>query len=88
MDIRGDTRFLEKIVNKFTEIIKDFMKRNILSSDNMRDYREINLHSWLQYAMIKAGDCLGLLAVPEIKLGFTTPLNPQKYGLVNKKDTL
>ena len=85
MNTRSDTGFLEKIVNKFTDIIKDFMKRNTISDEDVRDYKRSNLHSWLQYAMIKAGECVRLLAVPEIKLYFTKPLNPQDYGLVNKK---
>jgi len=79
-DVVNNGRYLEKVVNEFTKIIDEFMEKGILSKEDIRDYKKSNLHSWLQYAMIKAGDRLGLLAVPEIKLDFIEPLK-----LVNKK---
>lgn len=53
----------------------------VIPPEALRDYgimaRE-NLHSWLQYALIRAAERLGLLAAPEVKVLFSEPLNPEK----------
>ncbi len=76
---------LNNIVNRFTKIVNDFRSKGIIKNEDLQNYTESNLHSWLQYALIKSGVEEGLFAIPEVKLRFSVPIDPLQYGLHNKK---
>jgi len=62
-------------------IIGQLLLSGVVSREALRDYDAMvseNLHSWLQYALIKAADNLGLLAIPEVRVPFYRPLKPDE----------
>jgi len=62
-------------------IIGQLLLSGVISREALRDYDAMvseNLHSWLQYALIKAADNLGLLAIPEVRVPFYRPLKPNE----------
>lgn len=76
---------LDSIVNRFVKVVEDFRNKNIIKDEDLKYHTKSNLHSWLQYALIKSGEEEGLFAIPEVKLKFTEPIDPQQYGLYNKR---
>ncbi len=75
----------DNIVSEFIKIVKNFRKNNIISKNDLENYRDSNLHSWLQYALIKSGEKHGLLSIPEVKIIFKKPIDPAKYNLKGKR---
>jgi len=73
------------IVEKFIKVVENFRNSQIITNEDLKNHVRSNLHSWLQYALIQAGSEVGLLAVPEIKVRFSEPIDQKNYGLVNKK---
>lgn len=80
-----NSRLFNKIVDGFIELVSDFRKKGIIKKEDLENHTKSNLHSWLQYALIKAGEQEGLFAIPEVKLRFSKSLDPKQYGLYNKK---
>ena len=76
---------MKNIVNEFIEIINNFRKDGIIKPNDLMKYTESNLHSWLQYALMKAGEKLGLFSIPECKLRFSKPIDPSDYGITRKR---
>jgi hypothetical protein len=73
------------IVDRFIKIVEDFRSKKIIEDGDLRDHARGNLHSWLQYALMKSAEQEGLSAIPETKLRFTEPIDPGNYGVYNKK---
>jgi len=64
---------------RVVEEIERLLASGMISRRALRDYHAMakeNLHSWLQYALIRAAEHLGLLAAPEVKVPFREPLDP------------
>ncbi|RLF43391.1 MAG: hypothetical protein DRN18_00150 [Thermoplasmata archaeon] len=78
-------KFLGSLVDRFIGTVNFLMNEKVISTKDLEEYTESNLHSWLQYALIKAGEKEGLFAVPEVKLRFSKPLDPNWYGLNRKR---
>ncbi|MFB0563288.1 MAG: hypothetical protein ACETWM_18965 [Candidatus Lokiarchaeia archaeon] len=84
-DDNVENSYINNIVDEFIKKIEDFKNRGIIGDGDLRKHTESNIHSWLQYLMIRSGEQSGLLAIPEIKLKFTKPINPIDYGLKNRR---
>lgn len=67
------SKMMNSIVNKFVEYLKDYRDKNRITDDDLKHHDKSNIHSWLQYLMIKAGEQNELFAPPEIKLQFDEP---------------
>jgi len=76
--------YLDNIVNRFIEVVKDLRIKQIICDRDLKYHRERDVHSWLQYAMIEAGRKCGLLTVPEIKLRFEIPIDFKDFKLGRK----
>ena len=62
-------------------IIGQLLSSGVISREALRNYDAMvseDLHSWLQYALMKAADNLGLLAIPEVRVPFYRPLKPDE----------
>jgi hypothetical protein len=70
------SQMMNSIVDEFVEYLKDYRKENRITDDDLKNHDKSNIHSWLQYLMIKSGEKNGLLTPPEIKLRFDEPFNP------------
>lgn len=74
---------MNAIVDAFVANLQNFMNKGIITVSDLRVHRQSNIHSWLQYIMITAGEHKGLLTIPEVKLRFTTPIYPERdFGLI------
>jgi len=49
-------------------------EKNLLDDDKLRKYDKTNVHSILQYCLLKV-DELGLLGIPEFKIRVNTPID-------------
>jgi hypothetical protein len=75
--------FAESIVESLDKKV-----RNVISRRAFTDYSEMcrsNVHSWLEWAVIDAGQRLGLVCVPEFKLRLSNPLNPSEFGISDRR---
>lgn len=62
-------------------IIGQLLSSGVIPREALRNYDAMvseDLHSWLQYALMKAADNLGLLAIPEVRVPFYRPLKPDE----------
>ena len=62
-------------------IMGQLLASGVVSREALRNYDVMvseNLHGWLQYALMKAADNLGLLAIPEARVPFDKPLKPDE----------
>jgi len=76
---------LNNIVNRFIKIAEGLRSKKTIKKEDLKNHSESNLHSWLQYALIKSGELEGLFSIPECKLRFSKPLDPSTHGVTNKK---
>ena len=75
---------LNNLVKKTKSNIIELIKDNRITEKMIKDYEEMstrNLHSWLQYSLIKAGLDENLYAVPEIKVYYSEKLIPSKFDM-------
>ena len=72
---------LNNVVNGFIKIVEELKNEKVIEDKDLKDYTKSNLHSWLQYALIKSAEQKELFAIPEIKLRFTEPIDHRKYGV-------
>jgi hypothetical protein len=75
--------FAESIVESIDKRV-----RNVISRRAFTDYSEMcrsNVHSWLEWAVIDAGQRLGLVCVPEFKLRLPNPLDPSEFGISDRR---
>jgi hypothetical protein len=75
--------FAESIVESIDKRV-----RNVISRRTFTDYSEMcrsNVHSWLEWAVIDAGQRLGLVCVPEFKLRLPNPLDPSEIGISDRR---
>ncbi|HAP67548.1 MAG TPA: hypothetical protein DCQ99_07170 [Nitrospinae bacterium] len=75
------------IIKKFQSVMECLRSLEIISDKDIKweSSGKINLHSWIQFALIKGGINSGLLAVPEIKIEYANPLDPKIFGLDKRK---
>lgn len=83
-----DNSYSIEITEGFIRIANEFKTMGIISPADLNNYGELvehDLHSWLCYALIRAGDESGLFAVPEVKLRFENkPIFRKDYELADK----
>jgi len=70
-------KYLKKLFKTRSSLISAISNYGKTSSEN--------LHSWLQHSIIHTGESLGYKAVPEIKMYYETPLDPNKYSVERKR---
>lgn len=80
-----EKEFLEKIVDYFCNVYDELKKEGIISDRDLSDPAIGNLHSWLQYALVLAGEQTGFRSPQEIKIHFEKPLCQRVYGTNKKK---
>lgn len=79
----------QSISERAADIIANLVKKGIIDRSIFLNYEkmsEANLHSWLQYALIKAADEvsnergleMGLRGLPEVRVRFEKPLDPEE----------
>ena len=64
------------------DIIARLVREGAIDRSALLNYgraSEANLHGWLQYALIKAADVLGLAGIPEARVKLGEPLNPEEF---------
>jgi len=83
-----ESTYLKGITNEFKSVYEKLKKEKLIKNESLNRPAGNNLHSWLQYALIMAGERNGLRAVPEIKLYFKEDLNPKKIAPEIKKTEL
>lgn len=75
---------MERIIDSFNTHYNDFHVRGLISEEDLMEHTKNDTHSWLQYIMMKAGEEIGVLPIPEVKIRFNEPVDLNSYGL-NKK---
>ena len=84
-DYKVRNGYFDNILDKFVKNVEDFKTNAIIGNEDLKRHSESNIHSWLQYLMIRSGEQSGSLAIPEIKLRLTKPIYPTDYGLKQEK---
>lgn len=75
---------MERIIDGFNTYYNDFLAKRLISEEDLMEHTKSDTHSWLQYIMMKAGEKVGVLPIPEVKVRFNEPVDLNSYGL-NKK---
>jgi len=76
--------FAESIIKN----LKSLRVNGIIDEQNITNYLKMceqNVHSWLQWSVIYAGQKLGLICIPEFKLCLSKPLDPSEFGISDKR---
>jgi hypothetical protein len=79
---------LDNFVKFIVENLKSLRANGTITRQNITKYSDMcrhNVHSWLQWSVIYAGQRLGLICVPEFKLYFSKPLDPSEFGINGKR---
>lgn len=63
------------MVDYFLECLDDLKSRGILSKESLEKYSDYNIHSYLQYCLIKATRNTNLIGVPEYKIRLSEPID-------------
>jgi len=77
-----------EIVRKCMSILKEELWGRVITNYMVINYEKAkagNLHSVLQYALIKAGLQAGILAIPEYRIRLKPPLDPFEKCKLSKK---
>jgi len=78
---------LVQLSKSFIDCYDTFRKSNLITIPNLGNHSESDLHSWLQYLLIKSGEQEGLIPIPEIKMRLTNPIVYKEFGITNRKRT-
>ena len=68
-------QLLNNMVDCFLECLDDLKNRGILSKESLEKYSDYNIHSYLQYCLIKATRNTHLIGVPEYKIRLSEPID-------------
>ncbi len=63
------------MIDCFLECLDDLKSRGILSKGSLEKYSDYNIHSYLQYCLIKATRNTHLIGVPEYKIRLSEPID-------------
>jgi len=80
-----ESGYLNKIVDHFCNVYDELKKEGIVSNRDLSHPAKGNLHSWLQYALVLAGEQEGFRSPTEIKIGFDPPLYQKMCGIKEPK---
>ncbi|RLG50455.1 MAG: hypothetical protein DRO00_08655 [Thermoproteota archaeon] len=75
---------LDKILGEFVRVIEEWRDRGLIKGEDLGNPQKTNLHSYLQYAMIRAGEIADLFPLLECKIRYAIVLDPREYGLLKK----
>ncbi|GEM_PF-1885407 len=70
---------LENFCQKFISEFNNLKNLNIINERTLTKYSEFNIHSILQYCIIKAGTSLGFISIPEYKINLIKSID--KYEI-------
>lgn len=71
--------FARNIITQFSLHLNRLVNKNVLSSTSLMRYWDYNVHSYLQYCLIKAAEDAGLMGIPEYRLRLSKPID--KYSV-------
>jgi|GEM_PF-2222770 len=78
---------LKQMLEEFVNIVEKWRKVGLIEDRDLSYPEKRCLHSYLQYAMMKAGESVGMFPLHEYKARYDEkyPLDPRNYGLKDKK---
>ena len=77
----------QQLVNETIVILKNFILKQIITPQKLTNYSLMSrssLHSWLESCLIEASRRCNLVAVPEMKLHYDSPLDPNPFATWKK----
>jgi len=76
---------LKKIEKRFISNFNYFVKKGLILNDDLIHHSKSNMHSWIQYLLIKSGEEENIISIPEVKIRFPTePIVYERFGLKKK----
>ncbi len=77
-----------QLVCETVNSINSLITKQVITNQIIRNYSKMSkmsLHSWLQYCLLESARKCDIVAVPEVKIHYSAPLNPTTYGIQRKR---
>lgn len=77
-----------QLVCETVNSINYLITKKRITNEIIRNYSKMSkmsLHSWLQYCLLESARKYDIIAVPEVKIHYSAPLDPNTFGVKRKR---